>query len=82
MKKVLKLVDRELTINKRQYTITGTFTVCVDHYGADADGNRGVRHEHIESFNIKRLELTNISGNYDIMEEILQYLDENMEKFE
>jgi len=82
---VVRMLNEEIKLGDNNYVINGSFLVAMDKaYGADADGNRGVAGVWVYDYDID--EIIRNDENHTMtdkeIDNLLTYIEENIEKFE
>lgn len=82
---IIRMSNEEIKLGDNNYIINGSFLVAIDKaYGADADGNRSISGTWVYDYEIDdiiRNEETHIMSEKEL-DNLLEYIEENIEKFE
>lgn len=82
---IVRMSNEEIKLGDNNYVINGSFLVVIDStYGADADGNRSISGAWVYDYEIDdiiRNEENHIMSEKEL-DNLLEYIEENIEKFE
>lgn len=80
----VNLLEEEFTLNGKDYLVSGSITIEKEsNYGADADGNRGIEVTYVDDYDLRVSDLNKLDGfvSDEVMEEICEYVHDNLEKY-